>query len=407
MKMRPSATLFVMIVALVALVVIPASAQTAGSNAVAFNGFSFSVSPAIASNVNIMQAAGDPASSEQPGGPNVQHTEFVLYNGSDVPQDYFGGAGSIHVYNTADFAGYAQASQEYQSLQNLLAQHPDLTQYMVPDTGSNVNNLPYLPAVGASQAIRARANYIETPSLSGVAYLTVFRQDVSPFTGSEFLYSFQGLSKDGAHYVAAIFTLNTGLFPANIPADFDEAAFGQTLNDYMTQSIATLNGGQPTDFTPSLTDLDALVQSFSFAGMPVVNPPDTSAPVATPTLVPTVVNTDPTLGGLANSTWTLVSYGDPANPTPVVEGGQPVTLVFTEGGVSGNGGCNGFGGSFQYDANTISFSQLISTLIACDQPISDQENAFFDALSKATSYSLNGNQLQISYDGGVLTFNGA
>ncbi len=407
MKYRPLSLLFVLILALTGLAVFPASAQTATANTVAFNGFGFSVSPAIASNVNIMQAAGDPASTEQPGGPNVQHTEFVLYNGTGVPQDYFGGVGSIHVYNTADFAGYAQASQEYQNLQNLLAQRPDLTQYMVPDTGSNANNLPYLPGVGASQAIRARATYVETPALSGVSYLTIFRQDVSPFTGSEFQYSFQGLSKDGAHYVAAIFSLNTGLFPATIPADFDYNTFGQTLNDYMTQSIATLNGGQPTDFTPSLTDLDALVQSFSFSGAPVVNPPDTTAPVATPTLIPTIVNSDPTLGGLANKTWTLVSYGDPANPTSVVEGGQPVTLVFSAGGVSGNGGCNGFGGSFQYDANTISFSQIISTLIACDQPINDQEQAFFDALSKATSYAINGDQLQISYDGGVLTFNGA
>ena len=214
-KMRTLSTLLLVLIVTLGAVAFPASAQTSGSNSVAFNGFSFSVSPAIASNVNIVQAAGDPASTEQPGGPNVQHTEFVLYNGSEVPQDYYGGVGSIHVYNTADFAGYAQAGQEYQNLQNLLAQHPDLTQYMVPDTGSNGMNLPYLPGVGAAQAIRARANYIETPSLSGVSYLTVFRQDVSPFTGSEFLYTFQGLSKDGAHYVSAIFTLNTGLFPAD------------------------------------------------------------------------------------------------------------------------------------------------------------------------------------------------
>ena len=39
--------------------------------------------------------------------------------------------------------------------------------------------------------------------------------------------------------------------------------------------------------------------------------------------------------------------------------------------------------------------------------INDQENAFLDALSKATTYQINGNQLQITYDGGVLTFNGA
>ncbi len=404
--MKFKTLLLVMIVALDALAVFPASAQTPGSSTVAFNGFSFSVSPAIASNLNIMQVAGDPTSLEQPGGPNVQHTEFVLYNGSTAPEDSFGGAGSIHVYNTASFAGYAEATQEYQALQNLLTQHPDLTAYMIPDSGTNATNLPYLPAVGAAQVIRARANYVDTPSLSGVSYLTAFRQDVSPFTGSEFLYTFQGLSKDGAHYIAATFSLNTALFPANIPADFDENAFGQTLNDYMTQSIATLNGGQPSDFTPSLTDLDALVQSFSFAGTSEVIPPPITL---TPTIAPTQVNSDPTLGGLADKNWTLVSYGDPAAPTPVVEGGQPVTLLFSATGVSGSGGCNGYGGSFQYDATsgTVSFSQLVHTLIACDQPILDQENAYFDALSKATSYVINGTQLQINYDGGVMTFNAA
>src|SRR3954465_11987191 len=100
--MKFKTLLLVMILALGALIVLPASAQTTGSNTVAFNGFSFSASSAIASSVNIMQAAADPASTEQPGGPNVQHTEFVLYNGTEVPQDYFSGVGSIHVYNTAD-----------------------------------------------------------------------------------------------------------------------------------------------------------------------------------------------------------------------------------------------------------------------------------------------------------------
>ena len=404
--MKFKSLLFAMLLALGALGVIPALAQNSTSTSVAFNGFSFSYPSALATNVSIMQTPGDAATVEQPGGPDVKHTEFILYSGTDVPQDYFGGVASIHVYNTADFAGYQQAGQEYTNLQTLLSQRPDLSRYMVADTGTNANNLPYLPGVGASQAIRARASYIDTPSISGVSYITVFRQDVSPFTGDQFLYTFQGLSKDGAHYVAAIFTLNTTLFPATIPSDFDENAFGQKLNEYMTQSIATLNGGQPTDFTPSLAALDALVQSFSFTGAPVTtNPPP--ATTLEPTFVPTTANTDPTLGGLANKTWTLVSYGDPANPTTVLNTGKPITLVFSGTGVSGSGSCNGYGGSFQYDANTLSFSQLIHTMIACDQPINDQENAYFDALSKTSTYQISGTQLIINYDGGVLTFTSA
>ena len=402
--MKFKSRLLVLLLALGALGVFPALAQTSTSTPVAFNGFSFSFPSTLASNVNIIQTPGDATTVEQPGGPDVKHTEFVLYNGSEVPQDYFSGVASIHVYNTADFSGYQQAGQEYTNLSNLLAQHPDLTTYMVGDNGSNATDLPYLPGVGASQAIRARANYVDTPSISGVSYITIFRQDVSPYLSSDFLYTFQGLSKDGAHYIAAIFNLNTTLFPAQIPADFDENAFGQNLAQYMTQSIATLNGGQPTDFTPSLTDLDALVHSFTFTGTSVTNPPVATQP---PTIVPTVVNSDPTLGGLAGKTWTLVSYGDPANPTAVLDTGKPITVEFSGTGVSGNGGCNGFGGSFQYDINTLTFSQLVHTMIACDQPINDQETTFFDALSKATIYQVNGDQLTITYDGGVLTFTSA
>jgi hypothetical protein len=64
-------------------------------------------------------------------------------------------------------------------------------------------------------------------------------------------------------YVSAIFRLNTELLPAEIPADFDYEAFIEKLTSTW-RTIATLNGGTADDFTPSLTTLDALIQTFSF-----------------------------------------------------------------------------------------------------------------------------------------------
>ncbi len=389
---------------LVALFALPVLAQDSTPQTVAFDGFSFSFPSALATGVNITRYPGDPTTLDQPGGPEVAHTQFVLYTNAPAPETFYEGAGGVRVYNTADFAGYDFAQQQLQLLQTLIAQRPDLAQYMTTDQTSNANNLPFLPVAPAAQVIRARAQYVDTGAFSGVSYVTVYRQDVSPFVGSDFRYVFEGISADGSTLVSANFPLTTTLFPAEVPADFNMDNFAATFNDYLQQSVTTLNSAAPTDFTPSLATLDTVIQSFAVGAMGTggvaVLPPTIPAPTAT------AVNTDPTLGGLANSTWVLTSYGSPDNPQPAL-GNPAVTLTFSADGVGGNGGCNSYGGSFQYDSNSLTIGGLRNTLMACDQPILDQETAYLTALQTATGYQINGSQLQISYDGGVLNFTAA
>lgn len=64
--------------------------------------------------------------------------------------------------------------------------------------------------------------------------------------------------------------------------------------------------------------------------------------------------------------------------------------------VNGNGGCNGFGGTYTLseETNRISFSELFSTKMAC--PDMSVEQAFMDILSKADNYSLNGDTLTLN-----------
>ncbi|MBI1281613.1 MAG: META domain-containing protein [Anaerolineaceae bacterium] len=377
------------------LVVMPVSAQPAAVNTVSYNGFSFSYDASLAGHVDIDEVAGDDPALQQPGGPEVKHVQFAI-SSSETPPSIFDAALAIRVYNTSDFVNYPDQTAQFQNLQNLLSAKTDLNTFMTSTDTTGAGNLPFIPTMPAAQVIRARAQYVETASVKGVSYITVYRQDVSPFTGSEFFYTFQGYSVDGVHYVSAIMKLNTGLFPAEIPADFNMDTFNAGFNDYLMQSVTTLNNAQPTDFTPSLGIFEAIIQSFGFASGSTV------ASASTPAVVPA----DPTFGGLTNNNWVLASYGSDEAPIPVLPE-APISLTFTQDGISGSSGCNTYFGQFQYDIDKLTFSGIGSTLVACPDTTMAQENAYLDALRTATSYSINNGVLRITYRDGVLTFNGS
>lgn len=384
------------------LCAIPTFAQdsTTTDNTISFNDFSLSFNPTLASNVNISQVAGT-----GPGELDVDapHTEFVLYNGDITPDAMLKAPAVIRVYRTADFTGLETVQGQFLQLQTLLTGRGELSPYtMVTEGGTGDLQLPYLPLANAGQALRARAQYLDLTNVQGISYMTVFRQDVSPFTGSEFVYTFQGQSLDGQYYVSAVFRLNTDLFPAEIAADFDYEVFNAAFTDYLTESVTNLTQADSSSFKPSLADIDTVIQSFAFGDM--LPSSDAVIPTITATSVPAVtdVNQDQTLGGLVG-TWNLVSYGVPESQQPVLPN-APINHMVDVNGVTGSAGCNSYGGAFQYNAGAITFTNLISTLMACEDSINVQEAAYLAALTAATSYQINGNQLVINYPTGVLTF---
>jgi uncharacterized lipoprotein YbaY/heat shock protein HslJ len=107
------------------------------------------------------------------------------------------------------------------------------------------------------------------------------------------------------------------------------------------------------------------------------------------------------VAALRENPWTLVSYGPADAPVPAAGSDRgPATLRFEEERVSGFSGCNGFGGGYQATDSTITFGNLISTLVACEDPIDSQERAIFGALQGERPYSIVGGELRISYDEG-------
>ena len=111
---------------------------------------------------------------------------------------------------------------------------------------------------------------------------------------------------------------------------------------------------------------------------------------------------------LANTEWQLVAFGVPNAETPLLEGSTITLRLGGDARITGSGGCNTYGGSYDVQGGRISFTQLISTLRACaDEAFTRQEKRYFEALGSAASYELAGDQLRIVYTeagGGVLEF---
>jgi heat shock protein HslJ len=109
---------------------------------------------------------------------------------------------------------------------------------------------------------------------------------------------------------------------------------------------------------------------------------------------------------LEMTSWNLVSYGEPGSETQIIEGTE-VTLEFQDTTqAAGLGGCNSFGAQYQATNGDISFTEIISTLIACEEEgVMEQEDAYFQALENAEEYELMDGELRIWYDQGQRVLN--
>ncbi len=101
---------------------------------------------------------------------------------------------------------------------------------------------------------------------------------------------------------------------------------------------------------------------------------------------------------LAGTSWRLVEANGQLVPQ-----GTDVTITFEEGDqVSGSAGCNSYGGTYSIDGNTITFSQIISTLMACQgEGVMALESTFLDALNAGGTFDVQGNTLTIDASNGT------
>jgi heat shock protein HslJ len=76
---------------------------------------------------------------------------------------------------------------------------------------------------------------------------------------------------------------------------------------------------------------------------------------------------------------------------PIIET-HPISITFEDDQVSGTASCNGYGGTFELDESTITFSDLAMTEMGCSpEEIMQAESMFATAITRVDRVSLDGN----------------
>jgi len=96
-------------------------------------------------------------------------------------------------------------------------------------------------------------------------------------------------------------------------------------------------------------------------------------------------------------TWELASYGSPASLTPAAPDVEASIIFDEDETISGNVGCNDFGGDYKVDGDKITFGPISSTLMMCaDTAIGDQETAVLNTLTETVTFMIAGDSLTLT-----------
>lgn len=219
---------------------------------IVYEGISFSFDHAIASGVNPENVPGQQGQEGPPGGNYPDHIVFS-FNGY-VLADCFHDP-KIYIYPVADYEAIEPiAFERVETLKSFMVNKPVVTD----------DTLPFMPIWPAAQMMHAKAEYFEFQNGSGMRFLSQYGQAANPINNKEMFYTYQGLTQDGAYYVAAVLPVShPGMVAdASIIPNNDWAAFSDNYLNYAAETQQTLNAQPDSSFTPSLEVLDAIFRSL-------------------------------------------------------------------------------------------------------------------------------------------------
>lgn len=94
--------------------------------------------------------------------------------------------------------------------------------------------------------------------------------------------------------------------------------------------------------------------------------------------------------------WYLSASGEQVQVLPDTE----ITAEVKEGRIGGSSGCNSYSASFEVEGSEVKIGPIVSTLMACPDPVMEQERVYLEALQKADSYNLSDGTLTFIDDEG-------
>jgi hypothetical protein len=134
------------------------------------------------------------------------------------------------------------------------------------------DQLPQVPFFNAQQAFASQAGLLSFQNGQGVRFLTEYAQYFASANNHDLFYHFQGLTRDGAYYVIAILPISSPMLaetsdggavlpPGGVPYP-DMADPNADWQNYYKSVTEVLNATPPEAYTPTIGQLDALIQSM-------------------------------------------------------------------------------------------------------------------------------------------------
>jgi hypothetical protein len=144
-----------------------------------------------------------------------------------------------------------------------------------PAAPIQIDQLPTVPFFNAQQVFAAHIQPISFQNGSGVRFVTEYSQYLAPVNNHELFYQFQGVTRDGAYYIIAIFPIiapelaetsdPAAVLPTNGIASPDVNDPNADWEGYYRAITELLNATPADSFSPQLGQMDALIQSMVIA----------------------------------------------------------------------------------------------------------------------------------------------
>ncbi len=174
---------------------------------------------------------------------------------------------AIYVYPATDYAVMVPAAFESMHRINNYLYNP--TAPIAKD------QLPTVPFLNSAQIIASRVQPLTFQSGRGMRMVSWSSQGLEPVTNQDLFYHFEGLTNDGQYYIVAILPVTAPILQADgapgaiIPAGGvpmpDLKSANPDMKGYYANVQQALDGLQNEAFTPSISQLDLLIQSMQVA----------------------------------------------------------------------------------------------------------------------------------------------
>jgi hypothetical protein len=218
-----------------------------------FNGISFNYDLALAQQITTTTVPGENAGPDGPYWATFPaYDEFNLV-GYPSQNNYH--RPHIEIYSVDEFSNLNSAAKD----------QIDQLKQLLGDAPGSPDRIPLLPIFNAAQVFRSQVKYLNFQSGQGVRFVTQYDQAIMPLNNQEIFYTFQGLTSDGRYYIAAILPVATSTLPATGEVSQEQMQTFSTADgfqNYLNQTVQTLNGLPASDFTPNLDLLDAMIKSI-------------------------------------------------------------------------------------------------------------------------------------------------